>query len=119
VYLKANRRALSQVLINLTENAIKFTDYGSVRLTLSRRADALPKQVEIRIEDTGPGMHHEDLARAFEPFTRFSVGDRIMKAGTGLGLHLSQKLAMQMEGRILCESRLGYGTTFTLVMLEA
>jgi protein-histidine pros-kinase len=119
VYLKANRRALSQVLINLTENAIKFTDYGSVRLTLARRADALPKQVEIRIEDTGPGMRHEDLTRAFEPFTRFGVGDRIMKAGTGLGLHLSQKLAMQMEGRILCESRLGYGTTFTLVMLEA
>jgi PAS domain S-box-containing protein len=119
VYLKADRRALSQVLINLTDNAIKFTDYGSVRLTLARRADSFPKQVEIRIEDTGPGMRNEDVARAFDPFTRFGVGDRIMKAGTGLGLHLSQKLAAQMEGRILCESRLGHGTTFTLVLLEA
>ena len=119
VFLKADRRALSQILINLTDNAIKFTDYGSVRLTLARRADSFPKQVEIRIEDTGPGMRNEDVARAFDPFTRFGVGDRVMKAGTGLGLHLSQKLATRMEGRIHCESRLGHGTTFTLVMLEA
>jgi protein-histidine pros-kinase len=119
VFLTADRRALSQVLINLTDNAIKFTDYGSVRLSVARRADSLPRQVEIRIEDTGPGMRTEDVARAFDPFTRFSVGDRIVKAGTGLGLHLSQKLATQMGGRILCESRLGHGTTFTLVMLEA
>jgi PAS domain S-box-containing protein len=119
VFLKADRRALSQVLINLTDNAIKFTDCGSVRLSLARRAGSSPKQVEIRIDDTGPGMRSEDVARAFDPFTRFGVGDRIMKAGTGLGLHLSQKLATQMEGRILCESRLGHGTKFTLVMLEA
>ncbi|MEX2150604.1 MAG: PAS domain S-box protein [Steroidobacteraceae bacterium] len=119
IYLKADRRALSQILINLTDNAIKFTDYGSVRLTVTRRADSLPKQVEIRIEDTGPGMRNEDVALAFDPFTRFGVGNRIMKAGTGLGLHLSQKLATQMGGRILCESRLGHGTTFTLVMQEA
>jgi PAS domain S-box-containing protein len=119
VFLKADRRALSQVLINLTDNAIKFTDYGSVRLTVERRGNSTPKQVELRIEDTGPGMRTEDVARAFDPFTRFGIGNRIAKAGTGLGLHLSQKLATQMGGRILCESQLGRGTTFTLVMLEA
>ncbi|MGE0031687.1 MAG: PAS domain S-box protein [Steroidobacteraceae bacterium] len=119
VVLRADRRALSQVVINLTENAIKFTDTGSVKLALERRVAADEWQVEIRVEDTGPGIRSEDLSKVFDPFTRFGVRDRVVKAGTGLGLHLSRKLAEQMGGRIHCESQVGRGTTFTLVLAES
>lgn len=116
VVLRADRRALSQVVINLTENAIKFTDSGSVRLALERRTSADEIQVEIRVEDTGPGIRSEDLDKVFDPFTRFGIRDRVLKAGTGLGLHLSRKLAEQMGGSIRCESQVGRGSTFTLVL---
>jgi PAS domain S-box-containing protein len=118
VVVRADRRALSQVVINLVENAIKFTDYGSVRLSLERRPGSDPKQVAINIEDTGPGIRAEHVEKVFEPFTRFGIGDRVLKAGTGLGLHLSQKLATQMGGRIHCKTELGCGTIFTLVLME-
>ncbi|MEX1993612.1 MAG: PAS domain S-box protein [Steroidobacteraceae bacterium] len=116
---QADRRAISQILINLAENAIKFTDAGTVLLTLERRDGAASGPIEIRIEDTGPGIRAEDLDKVFDPFTRFGVHDRPIKAGTGLGLHLSQKLATQMGGQIHCRSQLGRGTTFTLVLAEA
>lgn len=119
VVTQADRRAISQIVINLTENAIKFTDAGTVLLTLERREDGTTGPIEIRIEDTGPGIRAEDLAKVFDPFTRFGVHDRIVKAGTGLGLHLSQKLATQMGGRIHCKSQVGRGTTFTFVLTEA
>jgi protein-histidine pros-kinase len=118
IVVKADRRALSQVVINLAENAIKFTDHGNVRLSLERQAGLGPKQVAISIEDTGPGIRAEDVQKVFDPFTRFGIGDRVLKAGTGLGLHLSQKLATQMGGRIHCKTQLGQGTTFTLVLME-
>ena len=118
VILRADRRALSQVVINLTENAIKFTDSGSVKLAVERRGSTGETQVEIRVEDTGPGIRTEDVDRIFDPFTRFGIRDRIVKAGTGLGLHLSRKLAEQMGGSIRCESQVGRGTTFTLVLAE-
>lgn len=119
VVLRVDRRALSQIVINLTENAIKFTDTGGVKLAIERRSAVRESQVEIRIEDTGPGIRSEDLDRIFDPFTRFGTRDRVGKAGTGLGLHLSRKLAEQMGGRIHCNSQIGHGTTFTLVLAES
>ena len=119
VVLRADRRALSQVVINLTENAIKFTDTGGVKLALERRGAVRESEVEIRIEDTGPGIRSEDLDRIFDPFTRFGTRDRVGKAGTGLGLHLSRKLAERMGGHIHCSSQVGRGTTFTLVLAES
>jgi PAS domain S-box-containing protein len=111
-----DRRALSQILINLTENAIKFTDSGFVRLTLRQLGPQDIGAIEISVEDSGPGIRPEDVARVFQPFTRFTAGNRTFKSGTGLGLHLSQKLATQMGGNIDCKSEAGRGTTFILTL---
>jgi PAS domain S-box-containing protein len=111
--IKSDRRALSQIVINLVENAIKFTDSGFVRASL-RRPGVGNGSAEVHVEDSGPGIRAEDLVRAFDPFTRFEQGNRKFKSGTGLGLHLSQKLAVQLGGSIACESVVGRGSTFVL-----
>jgi two-component system sensor histidine kinase/response regulator len=90
-------------------NAIKFTDRGSVRLTVAPSRDA----VEIRVQDTGVGIRSEDQARLFNAFTQVDSLTR-RQEGTGLGLHLSQKLAGALGGTIVCESEYGRGSTFTL-----
>ncbi len=116
VIISADKRALNQILLNLTGNAIKFTDAGFVNVNLGRGLGAPPAPVEISIEDSGPGIKAEDLALAFKPFTRLNTGTRAPKSGTGLGLHLSQKLAALMGFSIDCRSTPGQGTTFVLVL---
>ncbi|HOY37540.1 MAG TPA: ATP-binding protein, partial [Piscinibacter sp.] len=103
-------RALLQILINLTGNAVKFTQAGGVTLAVRDVDDG----VRIEVRDTGPGLSASDRARLFEPFTQ--VGDaRTRNAeGTGLGLHLSTKLAALMGGRIDVSSEFGQGSCFTL-----
>ncbi|MFZ5551253.1 MAG: response regulator [Pseudomonadota bacterium] len=108
----ADERRLSQVLLNLLGNAIKFTDHGRVTL----RADAEPTgpaQVLLRleVEDTGVGMHPEDLERIFKPFEQ--VGDvQRRSAGTGLGLAITRALVNDMGGQVQASSELGRGTRF-------
>jgi PAS domain S-box-containing protein len=116
VIVRGDRRALSQILINLLDNAIKFTDTGVVRVALRREGAVATGQVELTVEDTGPGIRSEDIALIFNPFTRFDSGARTPKSGAGLGLHLSQKLATLMGYAIDCRSTPGQGTTFLLVM---
>ncbi|HPG80905.1 PAS domain-containing hybrid sensor histidine kinase/response regulator [Piscinibacter sp.] len=108
--VRADRRALLQILINLTGNAVKFTQAGGVTLAVRDVDDG----VRIEVRDTGPGLSASDRARLFEPFTQ--VGDaRTRNAeGTGLGLHLSTKLAALMGGRIDVSSEFGQGSCFTL-----
>ncbi len=110
----ADPRALRQILLNLIGNAIKFTDTGFVRLGLRRGTGTNSELVEICVEDSGPGIEGDDLAQMFSPFTRFQAGTRPPKAGTGLGLYLSQKLATLMGGTIDCNSTPGHGATFLL-----
>jgi PAS domain S-box-containing protein len=115
-WIRADRRALSQVLSNLTDNAIHFTESGHVRLALRRATGANGGAAEITIQDSGPGFQPEDLPHVFDPFRRFKTGDRQQKAGTGLGLYLSQRLTSLMGGRIECRSSPGDGTTFTVTL---
>jgi protein-histidine pros-kinase len=112
VVARADRRALEQVLINLTNNAIKFTEQGRVRLEIvAPLPDSLA--VEIRVIDSGVGIRPEDCAKLFTAFARLTP--QIAGAeGTGLGLHLSQKLAELQGGRIGFTSELGQGSTFVL-----
>lgn len=112
--VRADRRALSQVLLNLTNNAIKFTDQGSITLEAVGSMEQ-PGNVEFRVSDSGVGIPSEDLTLLFQAFTQISGRTRKRNEGTGLGLHLSQRLAGLMGATILCQSVPGQGSTFTLL----
>ena len=108
----AEKRALKQILINLVNNAIKFTEQGEVRVEL-RNGD---KKTRIAVTDTGSGITEEDRPKLFKAFSRLEHTHAQREEGTGLGLHLSQKLAELMGGEIKLESEAGKGSTFTLVL---
>jgi signal transduction histidine kinase len=117
--VRADRRALSQILLNLTNNAIKFTEQGCVELHAKRRQEGARRLVEISVTDTGVGIRDEDRAKLFQAFKQ--VGSHLTKRqeGTGLGLHLSRKLAELLGGEISLQSDCGKGSTFTLTLEEA
>ena len=113
IVIRTNRRALAQIVINLTNNAIKFTEKGGVGLELARaHRDGRPV-VEIRVRDTGIGIRPEDQARLF---TAFEQIDARRVDGTGLGLHLSRRLADLLGAHISFTSEVGRGSTFTLAL---
>lgn len=105
---------LKQVLINLVGNAIKFTDRGSVVLTI-RRAGGTPEvpQLEFSVTDTGIGLTPEQQARLFRPFTQVDMSSSRQFGGTGLGLVISQRLVGLLGGEpITVDSRPGIGSRF-------
>jgi PAS domain S-box-containing protein len=114
VVVKTDRRALRQILINLANNAIKFTDAGTVGLALAVEDG----HVAFTVSDTGVGISESDQKRLFAAFTQ--VGDpRRRPDGTGMGLHLSARLAEMLSGRITVESALGAGSRFVLLLPQS
>lgn len=99
---------LRQILINLLDNAIKFTTRGGVHLHVERSDDT----VSFAVRDSGPGIAPEDVDRIFETFAQFH-DDR---SGSGLGLAISSDLAQAMGGSLTVASALGKGSTFTLTL---
>jgi signal transduction histidine kinase/streptogramin lyase/ActR/RegA family two-component response regulator len=97
---------IKQVLLNLTHNALKFTEYGSVRLCAERCGDGLV----FSITDTGPGIPEAAQARLFQRFEQVDGPQR--RAGSGLGLAICRELVGMMGGSIELQSRLAQGTTF-------
>src|SRR5438309_3150682 len=91
--VRTDRRAFSQIIINLTNNAIKFTERGSVRIRAERREENGHRTLQISVEDTGLGIRPEDQAKLFAAFSQVTSRTGQAQEGTGLGLHLSQKLA--------------------------
>ncbi|MGD1056011.1 MAG: ATP-binding protein [Solirubrobacteraceae bacterium] len=106
--------AISQILINLANNAIKFTDHGSVRLELSQRIDRERSLTRFAVIDTGPGIAPEDQAQLFTAFEQITRTDARPIDSTGLGLHISRTLAALIGGTITFESATGEGSTFAL-----
>jgi len=115
---RTDRRALSQIVINLANNAIKFTERGSIRIRAERREEDGSRALEISVEDTGIGIRPEDQKKLFGAFTQVDDSTNRRYEGTGLGLHLSRKLAEALEGRIEVKSEYGKGSIFTLVLPE-
>jgi PAS domain S-box-containing protein len=111
--VQTDRRALSQILINLANNAIKFTDDGTVHLGLSRYSDDGGSVTRFSVIDTGCGIQTDDQDRLFAAFEQVSKGSRAYE-GTGLGLYICQALAGSIGGVITFESEFGEGSTFTL-----
>jgi signal transduction histidine kinase len=101
-----------QVLVNLTGNAVKFTEQGEVRLGVRRDAG----EVRFAVCDTGIGIASADLERLFQPFAQVDSGLTRRYGGTGLGLYISRRIAGLLGGRIEVESTPGNGSTFTFVV---
>ncbi|GAB3286326.1 PAS domain S-box protein [Parahaliea aestuarii] len=113
----ADQRALQQILINLVNNAIKFTSAGEILLH-ARRQNCKDSwdTVEISVEDTGTGIATADVEELFAPFVQGAKRTGGDQEGTGLGLSLSRKLARLMHGDIHFRNRDGGGSIFTLTL---
>ncbi|AMV17654.1 Autoinducer 2 sensor kinase/phosphatase LuxQ [Planctomyces sp. SH-PL14] len=103
---------LRQILMNLLTNAIKFTDKGSVRVSLCYQPEPEPC-LEFTISDTGVGISEADLEVIFEPFVQVSEDYRHRKNGAGLGLSISRSLARLLGGNLTAKSRVGGGSQFS------
>ena len=104
---------LQQILFNLLGNALKFTEHGSVRLTLE---NAGPSMLRIRVVDTGIGLTQEQRDRLFQPFVQADSTTTRRFGGTGLGLSIVRRLAEAMQGGVGVESAPGLGSTFTVTV---
>jgi signal transduction histidine kinase len=103
-----DERRLTQVLLNLVGNAIKFTDEGQVGIKVSTENDSLL----VAVSDTGPGIAQSNQARIFEEFQQAEKSTAAKKGGTGLGLAISERIIEMHGGSIWVESSPGHGATF-------
>jgi signal transduction histidine kinase len=118
VEIYADRTRIRQVMINVVNNALKFTDKGDVRI----RADRRGENILIQVRDTGMGIPPEKLEAIFQEFTQVDTSSTRKAGGTGLGLPISRKLIEMHGGRIWADSTgvLGKGTIlFVELPLEA
>ena len=105
-----DEQRLTQVLLNLVGNAIKFTDAGEVRVT----AEAVNGHFNVSVTDTGPGIPLEHQARIFEQFHQVDSSNIKAKGGSGLGLAIAKQIVEMHGGRIWVKSTLGKGSTFQM-----
>ncbi|MBS1855511.1 MAG: PAS domain-containing protein [Acidobacteria bacterium] len=113
LYLLGYGIRLEQALLNLLDNAVKFNKPdGEVDVRVQQHAD----WIEIRISDTGLGIPAEDCSRVFERFYRVDKARSRQVGGTGLGLSIVKHAIEQMGGTVTVESRLGQGSTFTVIL---
>ena len=111
VSMFTDRRRLLQCLINLLNNAMKYSESGKIAVDV-RKAD---NEVEIVVSDTGIGIAAADLPKLFEPFERVKSHLQVKAGGTGLGLYLTKKLVMEvLKGEISVSSTPGEGSTFSI-----
>jgi PAS domain S-box-containing protein len=106
--IEADRSRLRQIVMNLLNNAFKFTPEGG---TVTLRASSDDESIFVEIEDNGPGINQEDLERLFEPYFRRTT-DRERLSGLGLGLALAKNFVELHRGQIWVESKIGKGSIF-------
>jgi signal transduction histidine kinase len=105
--------ALSRVLLNLTTNALKFTDEGHVEV----KAEALgPSEIEFAVRDTGRGIPASSMSMLFEPFRRRQRDREYAFSGSGLGLSICRKLVEAMRSELKVDTGVGAGTRFSFVL---
>jgi signal transduction histidine kinase len=105
-----DEQRLTQVLLNLVGNAIKFTDAGEVRVT----AKSVNDHFTVSVTDTGPGIPEEHQVRIFDQFHQVDSSNTKAKGGTGLGLAIARQIVEMHGGRIWVDSTLGKGSTFQM-----
>jgi signal transduction histidine kinase len=109
---RGDGRRLTQVLINLVGNAIKFTDAGEVAIA-AKTGDG---QFNVSVRDTGPGISAGDQAKLFQEFQQADNSITRKKGGTGLGLAISKRIIEMHGGRIWIDSTIGQGSTFSFTV---
>jgi GAF domain-containing protein len=109
---RGDGRRLTQVLINLVGNAIKFTDAGEVAI----KAEANNGSFHVSVRDTGPGISDADQAKLFQEFQQADNAITRKKGGTGLGLAISKRIIEMHGGKIWVESQPGQGSTFAFTL---
>jgi len=115
IFVMSDQRTLKQIILNLVNNAIKFTDRGKVEIRAQLLKLPTKEEVVIKVIDTGVGIKNADKDKLFKAFEQITTSDKLTE-GTGLGLHLSQKLAKLINGRIEFESSFGHGSCFSLTL---
>jgi len=111
VSMHADLTKVRQTLFNLLSNAAKFTDHGTISLTVQRETD---DWLTFTVEDTGIGMTEEQLGRLFEAFSQAEASTRSQYGGTGLGLAICRHFCRLMGGDLTVTSTFGQGSTFTV-----
>lgn len=113
--VRGDRVRLTQILLNLCGNAIKFTQQGTVRMNIAVSAVAPEATtLTLAVSDTGIGLDNEQIANLFIPFSQADASTTRRFGGTGLGLVISRRLAELMGGTITVSSRIGEGSVFTV-----
>src|SRR5207302_1218402 len=110
----SDRQKVKQIVLNLLTNAIKFTPHGQVKVMV--REDERRGEASIAVEDTGIGIAPQDQDKVFEDFRQADNSVTREYGGAGLGLAICRRLAKMLDGRVELQSRLGRGSTFTLVI---
>lgn len=113
-FLKGDPVRLSQILLNLLGNSLKFTHTGRIRLQVEPIRETDHEVVlEFRVQDTGIGIPRESLSRIFQSFAQVHHSRRFKREGTGLGLSITKRLVEMQDGEIRVESEVGKGSVFT------
>ena len=113
----SDQRRVEQILINLVNNAIKFTETGRVQIKAGLQSDSNnDEMLRVDVVDNGIGIKDDDLAKLFRPFQQIDTGLTRQHEGTGLGLVICKRLADLMGGEILVESVWEQGSTFSLIL---
>lgn len=108
--LKSDFNKLRQILYNLIGNAYKFTSNGSITI----ETKTTDKRLFITVEDTGVGIPEASFEKIFKPFTQENSQVEVLYGGTGLGLSISKRLVDLLEGKLILESTVGKGSSFTI-----
>ncbi|HET7790810.1 MAG TPA: GAF domain-containing protein [Gemmatimonadales bacterium] len=114
--MHADLTKVRQMLLNLLSNAAKFTEKGTITLSVTRAAgdNGAPEMVTFRVADTGIGMTGEQMGRMFEAFSQAEASTTRRYGGTGLGLAITKRFSQLMGGDVAVESEPGRGSTFTI-----
>ena len=117
-YILGDATRIRQILLNMLSNALKFTEHGEIKLTISARRTPDGKlELEGRVNDTGIGIPADRLAMLFQPFTQADASTTRKYGGTGLGLAIIRRLTKLMHGDVRVESVEGVGTTFIFTII--
>lgn len=111
INISSDKRRVEQILLNLVNNALKFTEEGKVEVKVVKKDG----NIEVIVRDTGIGIKKKDFHKLFQPFAQLEY-TIVEESGTGLGLYLTKNLVQLLKGRIQMESEYRKGSTFTFIL---